>query len=89
MHIAHRLDVAFLAISQLLLQHIELDAQLFYFLIKITDVMANRIYGTTLTSNLRIQHHQVLQTFLHILLRRSQFTFLFLDLLLYLFTLFL
>ena len=49
--------------------------------------MTDSIDGTALASNLCIQHHQVLQTFLHIPLGIDQTALLLLDLLLNLFAL--
>ena len=82
MHITHRFDILLLTILQLRLQDTQLGIEHLYLHVQRGEVFADGIYRTALMGNLRIKHHQVLQTFLDIKLIRPQLLFLLLDLLL-------
>ena len=87
MQIAHRLDVALLALVQLLLQVVELHTEALYRHVDGIDVTTNGIDGATLVCYLMIDDHEVLQTLLHVYLIGAQTVLLLLDLLLNLLTL--
>ena len=81
MHIAHGLLVALLTIDEFLLQHLQLRPQRLDVHIQTGNVMTDGIDGLTLVGNLVVNHHQVLQAFLHILLVGPKTTLLLFNLL--------
>ena len=88
-HIAQRLDIPLLADGQLFFQTVNLQAESGNLRVKVSNVVADGVDGATLASNLGVDHHEVLQPFLDVVLRRSQPALLFFDILLQLFALFL
>ena len=87
MHVTHRLDIIALSFVQFILQLFQLGHQHLYLHIEMSDVFANGINGATLAFNLGIEHHQILQALLNILLVVTEKGFLLLDFLLYLLSL--
>ena len=82
MHIAHGLLETFLTFFKFFSQILYLKVQNLYIPVKGIDVTTDAINRPTLVTDLRIDDHQVLQAFLHVLLILAQLALLLLHLLL-------
>ena len=80
-HVSHRLDVTLLALIKFMVEYLHLCLKHLDIALQSCDIHTDIVDGLALISNLVIDHQEVLQTFLHVLLVGSQLTFLFLDLL--------
>ena len=83
MHVPQRLDIMSLVLFKLLLEASHLSVQVFYGIIEVRQVDAHSLNATFLVFNLRVEHHQVLKSALHVLLISTQPCFLLSYLLLY------
>ena len=83
-HITHRLLEALLTLVEFMFEYLQLSLKYMDVTIQTGDIPSDGVNRTTLIGNLVVDHHQVLQTFLHVLLVGLQTTLLFLNLLSYL-----
>ena len=89
MHVTDRPDVFLFELVELILQLNHLLAEQFNGIVQMGQVNACGFDVALLVLNLRVEHHQILKSFLHVLLIIAQTTFLLSNLLLQLLTFFL
>ena len=68
MHIAHRIHITLLPVFQFFFKHLQLIVENMHITIKCCNIPTDRVNNLALVINLSVDHHQVLQTSLDILL---------------------